>query len=154
MSATPPLGGIEQAGWRLIYNDKPNTALQYQEGRSKGADLNASIGITVNENGSIGDVVPDSIAAKAGLAPGARMIAINGRAYSTARLRDVLKGSAKSTTPIEIIARNGDFFTTASIDYHGGERYPHLERVTGKADRMEALTKPLMPPPAAPAKKK
>jgi predicted metalloprotease with PDZ domain len=154
MAPAPPLGGIEQAGWQLIYNDKPNTALQYQEGRSKGADLNASLGITVNDNGSIGDVVPNSIAAKAGLAPGSRIIAINGRAYSTARLRDVLKASAKATTPIEIIARNGDFFTTASIDYHGGERYPHLERVTSKADRMEALTKPLMPPPAAPAKKK
>ena len=80
MSATPPLGGIEQAGWHLIYNDKPNTALQYQEGRSKGADLNASLGFNISENGSIGDVVPESIAARAGLAPGARIVAVNGRA--------------------------------------------------------------------------
>jgi predicted metalloprotease with PDZ domain len=58
LSATPPLGGIEQAGWHLIYNDKPNTALQYSEGRSKGADLNASLGITVRDNGTINDVVP------------------------------------------------------------------------------------------------
>ena len=38
---------------------------------------------------------------------------------------------------------------THRIDYHGGERYAHLERVTGKPDRMEALTKPLVPVAAA-----
>jgi predicted metalloprotease with PDZ domain len=149
MAPEPPMGGIEQAGWHLIYNDKPNAALTYAEGRNKGADLSASVGFAVNDNGTIGDVVPNSIAARAGLTPGAHIVAVDGRAYSTARLRDVIKASVSATTPIEIIVRNGEFFTTASIDYHGGERYPHLERVAGKADLMEALVKPLVPPPAA-----
>jgi len=151
LSPTPPMGGIEQSGWHLVYNDKPNTALQYLEGRSKGADLNSTLGFNVRENGSIGDVVPESIAARSGLAPGARIVAINGRAYSTARLRDAVKASKTSTTPMTLIVQNGEFFTTASIDYHGGERYPHLERVSGKPDWMETLIKPLAPPPAAPA---
>jgi predicted metalloprotease with PDZ domain len=156
MSATPPMGGIEQSGWHLVYNDKPNTALQYQEGRSKGADLNASLGFHIRDNGSIGDVVPESIAARAGLSPGARIVAVNGRAYSTARLRDAVKASSKATTPMTLIIQNGEFFTTASIDYHGGERYPHLERTTGKPDWMETLIKPLVPPAAVvtPAAKK
>lgn len=155
LSPMPPMGGIEQSGWHLIYNDKPNTALQYLEGRSKGADLNATLGFNVRENGSIGDVVPESIAARAGIAPGARIVAINGRAYSTARLRDAVKASKTATTPMTLIVQNGEFFTTSSIDYHGGERYPHLERVSGKPDWMETLIKPLAPPatPAA-AKKK
>ncbi len=152
-SPTPPMGGIEQAGWHLVYTDKPNTALQYGEGRSKSADLSASLGFSVNESGTVGDVVPDSIAAKAGLTPGAHIVAIGGRSYSTGRLRDVVKASAKGTTPISMIVRNGEFFTTVSIDYHGGERYPHLERITGKPDLMEALIKPLVPPPAASKKK-
>lgn len=107
----------------------------------------------MQENASVGDVVPNSVAARAGLTPGARIIAVNGRAFSVKRLRDVVKASTSATTPMEIIVQNGEFFTTASIDYRGGERYPHLERVTGKADWMEALVKPLVPPPA-PAKKK
>ncbi len=151
---TPPMGGIEQAGWHLIYNDKPNTALEYYEGRNKGADLSASLGFSVNEKGAIGDVVPNSIAARAGLSPGTHLIAVNGRAYSKAWLRDVVKASAKATGPIELIVQNGEFFTTASVDYHGGELYPHLERVTGKADWLEALTKPLVPPPPPPPAKK
>jgi predicted metalloprotease with PDZ domain len=144
-AAMPPAGGIEQAGWKLIYNDKPNTALQFNEEQRKGADLNGSLGFTVQESGSVGDVVPGSFAARSGLAPGAHIIAVNGRAFTIARLRAIVKASTSSTTPIELIVRNGDFFVTESIDYHGGERYPHLERVTGKPDRMEALTKPLVP---------
>jgi predicted metalloprotease with PDZ domain len=144
----PPVGGIEQAGWKVIYNDKPNTALQFSEEEHKGADLNASLGFTVQESGAVGDVVPGSVAARNGLTPGAHIIAVNGRAFTIGRLRAIVKASASSTTPIELIVRNGDFFVTQSIDYHGGERYPHLERVTGKPDRMEALTKSLAPVPA------
>jgi predicted metalloprotease with PDZ domain len=92
------------------------------------------------------------VAARAGLAPGSRILAINGRAYSTARLRDAVKASKNATTPMTLIVQNGEFFTTASIDYRSGERYPHLERTTGKADWMETLLKPLAPP--APALKK
>ncbi len=145
----PPIGGIEQAGWKVIYNDKPNTALQFSEEEHKGADLNASLGFTVQESGAVGDVVPGSVAARNGLTPGAHIIAVNGRAFTIARLRAIVKASTSSTTPIELIVRNGDFFVTQSIDYRGGERYPHLERVTGKPDRMEALTKPLVPVAAA-----
>ena len=103
----------------------------------------------MQESGSVGDVVPGSIAARSGLAPGAHIVAVNGRAFTIARLRAIVKASASSTTPIELIVKNGDFFATESIDYHGGERYPHLERVTGKPDRMEALIKPLAPVAAA-----
>jgi predicted metalloprotease with PDZ domain len=152
-SPTPPMGGIEQAGWHLIYNDKPNVVLQYNETRNHMADLSASLGIAVRENGNISDVVPNSVAARNGLTPGARIVAVNGRAYSTGRLRDVVKASTSATMPMVMIVQSGEFFTTASIDYHGGERYPHLERTTGKPDLMEALTKPLAPPPATPKKK-
>jgi predicted metalloprotease with PDZ domain len=151
-AALPPAGGIEQAGWRLIYNDKPNTALEFNETERKGADLSASLGFSVQESGAVGDVVPGSVVARGGLSPGAHIIAVNGRAFTIARLRAIVKASTSSTAPIDLIVKNGDFFVTESIDYHGGERYPHLERVTGKPDRMEALIKPLVPVP--PAKKK
>jgi len=29
------------------------------------------------------------------------------------------------------------------IDYHGGERYPHLERVDSKPDLLEKILQPL-----------
>jgi len=142
-SATPPLGGLETSGWRLVYTDKPNLAIQNGEHASKNMNLNDSLGFTVRENGGIGDVIPNSPAARAGMVTGARIIAVDGRKFTTDALRDVVKGSTSSTTPIELIVESGEFFTTARIAYTGGIRYPHLERVTGKPDLLEALGKPL-----------
>ena len=142
-SATPPLGGVETAGWRLTYSDQPNLAIQAGEHANKSLDLNDSLGFTVKESGAISDVIPNSPAAKAGMVSGSNVIAINGRKFSKDALRDAVKASGKSTTPLELIVETGEFYTTARIAYTGGIRYPHLERVTGKPDLLETLGKPL-----------
>lgn len=142
-SPTPPLGGIESAGWRLVYNDQPNLAIQRGEHAGKTVSLNDSLGFTVRENGGIGDVIPNSPAARAGIVTGSRLIAVNGRKFSTDALREVVKASSKSTIPIELIVEGGEFYTTARIAYTGGIRYPHLERVPGKPDLLEVLGRPL-----------
>jgi predicted metalloprotease with PDZ domain len=140
-SATPPLGGIEQAGWRLVYTEQPNLALQRFEHASKSLNLNDSLGFTVRENGSIADVIVDSPAARAGISSGSRLIAVNGRRFSKDALRDVVK--SKPSAPIELIVESSEFYNTARVAYSGGIRYPHLERVTGKPDLLETLGKPL-----------
>ncbi len=143
ISATPPVGGIENAGWRLTYSTQPNLAIQHFEHANKTINLNDSLGFTSRENGGIGDVIPNSPAARAGIVSGSRIIAVNGRRYSSDALRDVVKASTTSTTPIELIVESGEFYTTVRIPYTGGIRYPHLERVTGKPDLLEALGRPL-----------
>ncbi|HYS52995.1 MAG TPA: PDZ domain-containing protein [Thermoanaerobaculia bacterium] len=142
-SATPPLGGIETAGWRLVYNDQPNLAIQRAEHANKALVLNDSLGFTIKEDGTIRDVIPDSPAARAGIVSGAKLIAVNGRRFSKDALRDAVKASPKATTPLEMIVETGEFYTTARIAYTGGIRYPHLERVSGKPDLLEVLGKPL-----------
>jgi predicted metalloprotease with PDZ domain len=143
MAPTPPLGGFENAGWRLVYNAQPNLAIQHYEHANKSIDLNDSLGFTVKETGLIGDVIPDSPAARAGIVAGSRIIAINGRKFSSDALRDVVKASTASNTPVELIVEAGEFYTTARIAYTGGIRYPHLERLTGKPDLLEVLGRPL-----------
>jgi predicted metalloprotease with PDZ domain len=142
---TPPLGGIEASGWRLVYTDKPNLAISAQEHTSKGADASSSLGFIVAENGRVVDVIPNSPAAKAGVTSGARLIAVNGHRFSTEDFHDVLKASSKASAPIELILENDEYYTTARVDYHGGERYPHLERISGKIDLLETLGRPLAP---------
>src|SRR5438128_11108431 len=44
ISATPPLGGIETAGWRLIYNAQPHVAMQHGDHATKTRGLNESRG--------------------------------------------------------------------------------------------------------------
>ena len=36
---------------------------------------------------------------------------------------------------MEFIVDNAGYFKTVSVDYHGGLRYPHLERTAGATDR-------------------
>jgi len=143
LSPTPPLGGIEQAGWSLVYNDQPNLAIARVEHLGHSADLNDSLGFTARNDGRIGDVIPNSPAAQAGIVSGSQIIAVDGRKFSTEELRDVVKASTAGTQPIELIVESGGFYTTKRIAYHGGIRYPHLERVTGKPDLLEVLGKPL-----------
>jgi hypothetical protein len=35
-----------------------------------------------------------------------------------------------------------DRYRTVGIDYHGGLRYPHLERIEGTPDRLSAIFAP------------
>lgn len=143
LDARAPLGGIEGSGWRLVYNDKPNAAIAGDEASGKNVNLLASLGMIVRESGNVGDVIPGSAAARAGVAPGARIIAVNGRRFSTRGLRDAMKKSTQDSSPIEVILESGEFFTTAKIDDHGGEKYPHLERIVGTPDLLEVLSKPI-----------
>jgi hypothetical protein len=41
---------------------------------------------------------------------------------------------------------NSDFFKTYGVDYHGGERYPYLERDAAKPDILSKTIKPLALP--------
>jgi hypothetical protein len=40
---------------------------------------------------------------------------------------------------------NDNHFRTLKIDYHGGEKYPHLERDTNAPDLLDDIVKPLVP---------
>jgi predicted metalloprotease with PDZ domain len=144
-AATPhaPLGGIEKGGWRLVYTDNPNLFIKDSDAANKTADHAYSIGLLAKEDGAIGDVIPDSPAARAGLGPGMKIAAVGGRRFTPDVLRAAIKGSKGGSAPIEVIVANGDFFGTYRIDYHGGERYPHLERDPARPDTLSDIIKPL-----------
>ena len=46
---------------------------------------------------------------------------------------------------MEFIVSNTSYFKVLKIDYHGGQRYPYLERVKGEKDVLEEILKPLAP---------
>ena len=97
------------------------------------------------EDGRVHNVVPGLPAAAAGIAPGMRLVAVNGRRYSEKVLREALGAAKNGKEPIELIVENVETFQTVKIDYHGGEKYPHLERDSSKPDLLSAIGKPLVP---------
>ncbi len=148
-----PLSGIENGGWRLEYDDVAPELLEAAEGETKVYDFWYSLGIVVegeggkgdDEGGTIRDVVPGLPAAAAGAAPGMRLVAVNGRRYSEKVLRDALRRARDGKEPIELLVENVEMFRTLRVDYHGGERYPHLVRDAGRTDWVSAIGKPLTP---------
>ncbi len=137
-----PLNGITNGGWRLAYNDTANGQTKIGEQLRKYTDLSYSLGLLVKEDGSITDVNPELSAAKAGIAPGMKLIAVNNRKYSSDALHEAIAAAKNNPKPLELLVENGSFHQTYNLDYHNGERYPHLERDATKPDVLSEVTKP------------
>jgi len=131
-------GGLEAAGWKLVYKDKPNDYAGGFGGRG-GGDFTYSLGLSVGRDGSIGDVRWDGPAFKAGLGTGTTIVAVNGQAYDGDLLSAAVKAAKDGKDPIELMVREFDTFRTVKIDYHGGLRFPHLERIEGKPDYLTPI---------------
>ncbi|MGA7159598.1 MAG: M61 family peptidase [Bacteroidota bacterium] len=138
-----PMGGIEKSGWKLVYRDTMNDMQKSLQEVRKTVDLRFSLGISVEEDGTLQDVIPGTPASKAGLAPGMKLVAVNGRKYSKDIIRDALKLGTVSILPLELLAANGEFYKTYSVDYHSGERYPYLVRDPSTPELLGLIINPL-----------
>jgi predicted metalloprotease with PDZ domain len=143
--------GIEQGGWKLVYTEQPNEHQQAQfsafgRGRS-GTNVWYSLGLDLDAQGVVSDVRVGSPADAAKLSPGEKILAVNGQVYSDEVMRDAVHAT-KTGGAMNLIVQNDIHVGTVAIDYHGGERYPHLERIEGTPDYLDEITKPLTPAPA------
>jgi predicted metalloprotease with PDZ domain len=134
-----PLDGLARGGWRLVYAETPTDYARIVTGRL--ASFAYSLGLTLNRDGEAVSVIWDSPAFKAGLAVGARILAVNGLSYDEDRLAAAVT-EAKSGRPIELVVRTGEHFRTVSIAYTGGLRHPRLERIPGAPDLLSEILKP------------
>jgi len=57
-------------------------------GTNKTVDLSYSIGIRLNEDGSIGDAIPALPAYASGLGPGMKIVGVNGHTFSLDAMRE------------------------------------------------------------------
>lgn len=137
-----PLGGITNGGWRLVYNETPNEEVKFSEQQRKFLNFTYSVGFIVKDDGTLLDVSLEMPAGKAGLAPGMKLISINGRTWSGDALHDAMAVAKTKATPLEFLVENGSFQQTYRVDYRGGERYPHLERDAAKPDLLGEIIKP------------
>jgi predicted metalloprotease with PDZ domain len=137
-SPDAPVGGIENGGWKVVYTEKPSKV----PGRRGGAGDAYSIGLQVGEDGSVTDSIVGGLAFKAGITSGMKVVAVNSRVYTHDLLQDAIKASKDTANPIVLLVIVDDYYKTCTIDYHGGERYPHLQRDDSKPDYLDDLIKP------------
>ncbi len=132
----PP--SIDASGWRLVYDDAPNTYAALRERTGKQIDASFSLGMWVKNDGTIADVVYGSPASLAGLTPRMKITAVNGRKFDG----DVLREEIRAKKPIDVFVEQGTFAGKFHIDYSGGERFPHLQRIEGTPDVLSGIMRP------------
>jgi predicted metalloprotease with PDZ domain len=106
--------------------------------------LNAygSLGIHVLSDGTVDDAWQGRPAYAAGISNGMKIVAVNGRRFSVDGLTRAIAGSSETTRPLEFIVENGSYMKVVSVEYHGGLRYPHLDRVAGTTDLLTRIAAP------------
>jgi predicted metalloprotease with PDZ domain len=142
-----PLGGIENGGYKLTYQPRPNPWDEMQNTQNGSFNFWYSLGLHVDGGGTLTDVLKGGPADKSALGPGMRLVAVNGRGFTPALLRAAVNDAeGTNAPPIELIVENAGYYSVIKVDYHGGERYPILERVPNTPDTLDEILQPLVPP--------
>jgi len=134
-----PLDGIEGSGWKLAYDEKPSEMDRIGGREGKTLDAQYSVGLIAGTDGVVQDMIEGMVAAKSGIGPGMKIVAVNGRKFTPEIWHDALQAAKTSPSPIELLVENTDYFRTVKLDYHGGEKYPHLVRDESKPDLLTEI---------------
>jgi hypothetical protein len=70
-----------------------------------------------------------------------KVIGVNGKKYSTNRLRDAIADSV-TRKKVEFLLEDGEDFRTVVVPYAEGLRYLELARVAGRPDVLGDILKP------------
>jgi predicted metalloprotease with PDZ domain len=128
-----------------VYTEEPNATEEIESMLEKRLNLRFTVGMAISDDGTVGDVTYGAPAYNAGIGPGMKIIAVNGKQYSPDEMRQAVAASKSSTAPLQLIVANGAQFHTRSVDYHGGLRWPHLVRDASRPDYLGDILKPMAP---------
>ncbi len=139
ISEHPPADELERSGWKLVYNAEPNVF--DDAGDSVGNQINLwySLGLQLDEDGSIVDVRDGAPAWRAGLSPGMKVVAIDGQEFSADVLQTALKAAQHLSASLAVLVEHDKWYRTYQVDYHGGLRHPHLARIPARPDMLAKI---------------
>jgi predicted metalloprotease with PDZ domain len=151
IAPVPPTDELARAGYKLVYNDTPNKFVG-ERGETHSVYSWFDAGVNLTSKGHVQDVREGSAAWKAGLAPMMMVVAVDGRAFTEKIWTAALKSAKMSNANIDLLVNQGGWYSHLSLDYHDGVKIPHLERIPGTTDMLEAIMKPHATASAAPAR--
>ena len=142
LAPVPPTSELARSGWRLVYTSKPNEFIEASEALRHSNDQWYSYGLHIGKDDTVTDVREGSPAWDAGMAPGMKIVAIDGQSYSDDVLKYVSTQAMHSTGPTEFLVQQDGWYRTCQVSYHGGPKYPHLVRIAGKPDMLAKIMAP------------
>jgi predicted metalloprotease with PDZ domain len=95
--------------------------------------------MVVGRDGRLTDVLWGGPAYTSALTIGAQIVNVGGTAFDPDRLKNAIKDAQKTGALIELLVKNGDRYRTVRLDYHGGLRYPRLERDGSTPARLDQI---------------
>jgi predicted metalloprotease with PDZ domain len=149
----PPLGGITGAGWKFSYGPTAGSLVRGLETAHKTdllwplwssqeiVDARFSIGLLLEADGTVLDVSRDMAGFQAGIAPGMRILSVNGIAFTPEVLRHGIGATAQGGKLVLIREHHG-VRGTVNVVYHGGNRFPSLVRNSRGEDLLPAIIGP------------
>ena len=136
-----PVEGITDGGYRLIYTSEPTAWTKSLEMKGKNTDLTYSGGFVVGNDGKVSSVLWDSAAFNAGITVGSQIVAVNGRTFDMDGIKQAIRDANGGASP-QLLVHDGDLYRTVALDWHGGLRYPRLERTGKEPGTLDALLAP------------
>lgn len=134
-----PVEFVDLIGYRIEYGEGPSS-----DGSGRPRDLlNArrSLGLALQTDGVIAEVVLDGIADRAGLAKGMKVIGVNDRVFSAEALETALT-DGDSREHIDLMIQDEDRLRTVPLCYSDGPKRLSLTRNPDAPDLLAAILKP------------
>ena len=131
---TPEVGkqGFALGGYELVYVPEASNFIRSGEAASGTTDLSHSIGLIVEKDGKIAQVMWGSPAFDAGMTVGDQITGVAGRDYSGEALKSAVAATT-STGSVQLLVKRGKRYRETALSYRGGLRYPAL-RKTGQGE--------------------
>ena len=142
VSRLPPTGELERSGWRLVYTAKPNPFITAEQETDHTDYQWLTYGFNVGRSGALTDVREGSPAWNAGMAPGMKLVAVDGQKFSPGVLQYELRKAAKDSVPTRFTVAQDGGVRTIAVGYFGGPRYPHLVRIAGTPNMLAKIMAP------------
>jgi predicted metalloprotease with PDZ domain len=137
-----PTAGIERAGYRLVWKNKPNPYTKGRMDKNRDLDLYFSLGLGLDQEGTVTSSRWGGPAFDAGIVTGAKIVAVDRIAYSPTVISQAITRAQSAKRPIEILVRRGERYETVPVPYYGGLRWPWIEPAGRGATGLDQLLAP------------
>ncbi|MCG8651244.1 MAG: hypothetical protein MI861_15505, partial [Pirellulales bacterium] len=134
----PAVAGLLGYQFKLSPNAPNISSLTFRH--PAGVDALDSLGILLQSDGKVQNLLLGSPADKARLSPSLQIMGVNGRKWSGARLLEAI-AEGQDQHPIELLIADGDELRTIQLHYYDGPRYWNLVRDRTQPDLLNQILK-------------
>lgn len=145
INAAAPVGGIERGGYRLVWKDEPNPNDKERMARTRGVDLQFSLGLSLDKGMIVTGVQWDSPAFAQGITNGTKIVAVGEAEATKDSLFAAVTAARDAKSPVTLLTEKNGRYRTVTLDWTGGLRFPHLDPVGAGPRALDAALSPRRP---------